>query len=43
MKTIESVPLPTPTLTRLGEVRPSGARYVAPVPAVQHLANQAGR
>lgn len=29
-----------PTLTRLGEVRPSDPRYVRPLSAVQHIANR---
>lgn len=40
---IQSVPVTLPTLTRLGEVRPSDPRYIQPVSAVQHLANQASR
>lgn len=36
-----SISIPIPTLTRLGEVRPSDPRYVQPVPALAHLANAA--
>lgn len=36
----QAVPIPIPTTTRMGELRPSDPRFVQPVWAVDHLANQ---
>ncbi|WNN95856.1 hypothetical protein SEA_CHIKPIC_62 [Microbacterium phage ChikPic] len=39
----ESIEIPIRTLTRMGEVRPSDARYVEPVRAKAHIVNESQR
>ncbi|QDK03721.1 hypothetical protein SEA_ZENITSU_62 [Microbacterium phage Zenitsu] len=36
----ESIEIPIRTLTRMGEVRPSDARYVEPMAARSHVLNE---